>query len=236
MAADGGQVWYADTGGETMSTFTHWQAIRIKHRLEQVWEPEWGQTTEDSRDPISNGVNNVRFAGSYGGYGLMTYETAHRFEFEVESSGNLHAAVSMAPEGICFIATGDHVDKREGPEFDPSALFRLFQRMRVGVFDDNGKLVRRRTTRSDIIMTAILNVANQAGLSDININPYDGVISRDLDFMVRPGYSVVVIGLYNILMELSRSARMDVDFASYHDPNNPPGLGLNCPFASISVV
>jgi hypothetical protein len=161
----------------------------------------------------------------------VTLVTVARFEFPVESSGNLHAAVSMAPEGVCFAA----IDNVSNVWNFAKAAVGLFRRMRVGVINENGDLVRQLTTTFEESLTLVSQTFEPQGAS-VNVNAFDGVISRNLNFVVHPGFSVIVLGLQQLHVLATDNARCDVDFGSLSDANDPPGFGLNCPFASISIV
>ncbi len=70
----------------------------------------------------------------------------------------------------------------------------------------------------------------------IDVPPFSLILSVDTGVNVGPGYRVRITGMYEASIWVAgESADAEYDF-NVPDPNNPPGDGLNFPFASITIT
>jgi hypothetical protein len=199
-------------------------------------------TTPLFSDPISDTVNNVRFAhrGFAGVAGLsftnFSLRTFYNFVFQPQKAERLVAAhTHFLPQGGVWAAA------RKGGWFpweDPGlAWIFLDIRMRVQVFTGEGTRIFRAFSQSARIFSlevegGSVSVSNEAAVeSDL----LEFTRSVTVGMMVAPPDTIEVQARY-ILGAFARGVgEYSLDFTSVPAIGGNPGDGLNCPMAVINV-
>jgi hypothetical protein len=229
-----------------MSTTVDWTCVGIypnQTPLDRVVEQGNANVTvtvDAVSDPVSTAVNNYRVACSGSaarGYNLAQYRLTNRaqFSFDISSTGRLFSSASFAPQGrFTLVAQRPHWFM----DLPGSAVLKVSARTSTEVNDEEGTLVRVVNTRPRTLLLAEARASNTDARTSgiVDIAAFDEVIQVDIGLTVRPGFFVTMFAQYTFNVMALNSAGFAVDFATFNPKGDPPGDGLNVPFASVSIV
>ena len=197
--------------------------------------------TQAAADPVSDAVNNVRFACTgfaehEHGAVLFTLMTRHTFVFQPQAEGLLGTAhAHFLPQGgFSLIARkptwlfGLH----------GSVLFQISMGMRVRVLAANGDVVFRAFRRHINIFASFVHANSVAATSEgaVDADLLDFTRSRSVGIIVVPSDTVEVQARYKVQVFAAGGAEFLLDFASVAAIGGDPGDGLNAPFAVINIA
>lgn len=198
-------------------------------------------TTQPTAAPISDAINNVRFACTgFAGHGafetaLFTLNTAYTFNFRPRAIGRLTAHTHFMPQGGFSLVGRAPTWFFDGPG---SVSFNILARMRVRVFAANGTMPLN-------ILTPFINVFHGDALGgavadssegSVDSNVLEHFISRTFETIVVLTDVVQVQARYTVQAMAVDGAEFALDFASIPPAFGQPGDGLNAPFAVINIA
>jgi hypothetical protein len=200
-------------------------------------------TTSPAADPVSDAINNVRFACTgFAGHGgtetvLFTLLTRHTFTFQPQAEGRLLTAhTHFMPQGGFSLTARKPTWLFDGPGF---VGFGIFMGMRVRVLAANGAEVFRAFRRRVRIFSRTARAT--ASLSPSSEGTVDAELleftrSRSVGIIVVPSDTVEVQARYTVQALAIDGAEFFLDFASVPAFGGNPGDGLNAPFAVINIA
>jgi hypothetical protein len=200
----------------------------------------FGLTTQAAADPVSDAVNNVRFAcagfAQDSGAILFTLRTRHTFVFQPQAEGLLHTAhAHFLPQG------GFSLIARKPTwlfGFPGSVIFQISMGMRVRVLAANGDVVFRAFRRHINIFASVVRASSVSATSEgaVDADLLDFTRSRSVGIIVVPSDTVEVQARYEVQVFAAWGAEFLLDFASVPTIGGDPGDGLNAPFAVINIA
>jgi hypothetical protein len=203
---------------------------------------DFNLTTQPAADPVSDAINNVRFAcnGSTGhGVGdaiLFTLRTFHTFSFRPSAVGILTAAhTHFMPQGDFSLTARQPTWIFDGPGF---VSFNILMSMRLRVFNTDNIEVVRSFRRNVNIFSAqaragSLSVSNE-GVVEADLLEF--TMSRSAAIQVGFFHRVEVQARYTVQVLAIDGADFAIDFDSVAAIGGDPGDGLNAPFAVINIA
>jgi hypothetical protein len=198
-------------------------------------------TTNPVVEPISDAINNVRFACTgFAGNGLLeaasfALRTRHFFVFNPPGDGRISVtSTHYMPLGTFRLVA------RKGEFFDDpgTAVLRVETRMRMRIFGANGQLV---TTLFSPQKSRVVVQAKATGAASVT---REGVIAPELmewidkiepTTPVFEGDRVQLRAQMIIGVIAENGAEFFLDFSSERTRNGIPGFGLNVPMAVLNV-
>jgi hypothetical protein len=196
-------------------------------------------TRRVTADPISDAINNVRFActglapqGDSSAYFYLY--THHTFTFRPQATGRLTAHTHFMPQGGFSLVGTARTWLFDTPG---SASLAIFAMMRVRVRAANGTV----PLLVDTAPVRLLFFKAKGGqVADTNEGSVDTQllefsISRTFETVVIPSDTVLVRAIYILSASARYGAEFALDFASMPAAGGEPGDGLNSPFAVINI-
>jgi hypothetical protein len=199
-------------------------------------------TTQPVADPVSDAINNVRFAcnGSTGdGVGdaiLFTLRTFHTFVLRPSVVGVLTAAhTHFMPHGVFSLTARQPTWFFDGPGF---VSFNILMTMRLRVLDPDRVEIRRSFRRNVNIFSAqaqagAVSVSNEGA---VEADLLEFTMGRSAAIQVGFFHRVEVQARYTVQVLAFGGADFAIDFASLAGFGGDPGFGLNSPFAVINIA
>lgn len=220
-----------------MSTTVHWRANKVTGKIVQRRESHDGVVlvaVPPTADPIQDAVNNVRFnisCISHHGLARCRIRSFQRFQFRPRTTGRLTANICAAPQGsVLFVA---------GPRDFRDCIYAISAGMRVTVKDTLGNVIFDELPDLEDIDSEIMagwgHGTSETQVRVLDVAPFSWVLSMNTGVMVGPGYRVTITGMFEAFLSALGEFVSELDY-SFSDPHNPPGDGLNFPFASITII
>ncbi len=201
-------------------------------------------TTPPTVAPISDAINNVRFACTgFAGHGtfetvMLTLLTRHTFTLQPQIEGRLIAAhAHFMPQGAAALTARRPAFIFDGPGV---VTVNVFMSMRLRVIAANGLEVpgsrhfRRSVNIFSVTARATSVAESQAETIDAQLLEFTR--SRSSTTLVTVSDTVEVQARYTVQVIAVDGAEFLVDFASVTAFGGDPGDGLNSPFAVINIA
>jgi hypothetical protein len=200
--------------------------------------------TAPTADPISDAINNVRFACTgFAGHGtfetvMFTLRTFHTFRFQPAMEGRLTIAhTHFMPQGGTALTARAPTWIFDGPGL---VTVNVFKSMRLRVIAANGlEVPGSRGFRRLVNIFSSTSRATSVADSDaatLDAELLEITYSRSSTTLVTQSDTVEVQARYTIQIIARDGADFFVDFASVGAIGGNPGDGLNSPFAVISIA
>lgn len=200
-------------------------------------------TTPAAAGPISDAINNVRFACTgFAGHGgtetvLFTLKTRHTFTFQPQVEGRLLTAhTHFMPQGGVSLTARKPTWWFDGPGF---VTFNIFMGMRVRVLAANGDQIFRAFRRNVNIFSRTAQATSHSASSEestVDAELLEFTRSRSVGIIVVSSDTVEVQARYTVQAIAIDGAEFFLDFASVLAIGGDPGDGLNAPFAVINIA
>lgn len=198
-------------------------------------------TTAPTDDPVSDAINNVRFACTgFAGHGLVemvlfTLKTFHTFRFRPQVAGRLVTAhTHFLPQGAMSLTARKPTWLLDRPGF---VSFKILIAMRVQVFAANGNRLFRGFRKEKNIFWRTAEARSYSASSEavVDADLLEFTRSTSVGIQVIPAHTIEVQARYVVQAIAMDGAEFALDFASVPAASGEPGDGLNSPFAVINI-
>jgi hypothetical protein len=196
-------------------------------------------TTPLTVDPISDAVNNVRFAvkGVAGDFDFagITMRTRSFFKLQIPEAGHLTVIGHLTYSGVSTVTTIDTF----GFLIEGVASLNLTAEMRVRVRDSNTNIVfTRNSPRKTLFDRSVTGYSTTTNTDLVDAGLFEEFLTVAPPDLVLPEHTIFVRIQYNINARAFGGAEFVADFDPGGPATNPqltgPALGLNIPILIIN--